>query len=387
MDEKKLPCSGRQPIEQGSSKVQDTISQVSEKVKSEQDILQYFACILTRFSLQHTAQRVIRKLFPELKRKNYCKCHNTVICSIVDLKRNPETQRAYYNGICTCATPMLCPVCSPRIMGYRAAEIRQAVHAWLAEDPENTCYMITLTLRHSLCDTLACLLDLFKTARKYFWGHRTVKNLLKRSDLIGRITATEINFSIKNGWHPHQHILLFCKKSDFDNETLCNIWLAALHSVGLSGVGDIAFRLQDASFVKNYLTKMSSEMVLGALKDGRSCGSYAPFQLLAEIGDGSSWAVDRFVELFKATRRMHSLTWSKGLKARFGIGEVSDQEISDNKADKSKLVQFIGLLDDAFNSLTPQQKAMLINKAAVGDYSGAGFILKNAGIKADEVFA
>lgn len=386
MSEKKLPCSRLITDEQGIRKEYSTISQVSEKVKSEQDILQYFANTLTRFVWQSIAQSVVSVNLPEFYGKSYTKCHKISRASIVDLKRNPETQRAYYNGICTCASPMLCPVCSTRIAGYRSAEIRQAVHAWLAEDPENTCYMITLTLRHSLCDTLACLLDLFKIARKYFWGHWTVKKLLQQSYLIGRITATEINFSIKNGWHPHQHILLFCKKNDFDKETLRNIWLAALHSVGLSGVGDIAFDLIEARSAESYLTKISSEMVLGALKDGRSRGSYAPFQLLAEIADGSSWAVDRFVELFKATRRMHSLTWSKGLKSKFVIGEVSDQEITDNKADKSKLVQFIGLLDDAFKSLTPQQKAMLRNKAAVGDYSGAVFILKNACIKADEVF-
>jgi len=386
MYEKKLPCSGRQPIEQGSSKVQDTISQVSEKVKSEQDISQYFVNTLTRFMLQDKAQSVIGKIFPHLKRKNYCKCHNTVRGSIVNLKRNPETQRAYYHGICTCATPMLCPVCSPRIMGYRATEIRQAVHSWLSEKSDNTCYMITLTLRHTLSDGLYYLLDLFKSARKYFWGHRTVKKLLKQSDLIGRITATEINFSIKNGWHPHQHILLFCKKSCFDKDALRNIWLTALHSVGLSGVGDIAFDLIEARSAESYLTKISSEMVLGSLKDGRSKGSYAPFQLLAEIADGSEWAIDRFAELFKATRGIHSLTWSKGLKARLGIREVSDHEIIDNKADKSKLVQFIGLLDDAFKKLTPQEKAILRNKAAVGDYSGAAVILKIAGIKRDEVY-
>lgn len=386
MYEKKLPCSGRQPIEQGSSKVQDTISQVSEKVKSEQDISQYFVNTLTRFMLQDKAQSVIRKIFPHLKRKNYCKCHNTVRGSIVELKRNPETQRAYYDGICTCATPMLCPVCSPRIMGYRAAEIRQAVHSWLSEKSDNTCYMITLTLRHTLSDRLDYLLNLFKSARKYFWGHRTVKKLLKQSDLIGRITATEINFSIKNGWHPHQHILLFCKKTDFNKQVLQDIWLAALHSVGLSGVGDIAFDLIEARSAESYLTKISSEMVLGSLKDGRSKGSYAPFQLLAEIADGSKWASNRFAELFEASRNIHPLVWSKGLKARFGITGVSDHEISNNKADESKLIKFIGLLDDAFKKLTPQEKAILRNKAAVGDYFGAAVILKIAGVKRDEVY-
>ena len=387
MDEKKLPCSRLITEEQGIQKEYSTISQFFGKVKSEDEILSYFANTLTRFDFQKLAQGIIREYFPIFANSSYCNCHKVSRASVVDLKRNPETNRAYYDGICTCATPLLCPVCSPRIMGRRSAEIRQAIHCWLSQDQDNTCYLITLTLRHSLQDSLSSLLDLFKSARKYFWGHWTVKNLFKRSDLIGRITATEINFSVKNGWHPHQHILLFCKKSDFDEETLCNIWLAALHSVGLSGVGDIAFKLQDASFVKNYLTKMSSEMVLGALKDGRSRGSYAPFQLLAEIADGSSWARDRFAELYKSTRKLHSLVWSKGLKSFFGIADVSDQEVTDNKADKSNLVQFIGLLDDAFKKLTPLEKAMLRNKAAVGDYSGAGLILKNAGIKADEVFA
>ena len=387
MDEKKLPCSMGGNPEQGSSKIHLTVSHNAEKVKSEQEILQYFVNTLTRFDFQKIAQGVVREYFPIFTKSSYCKCHKVSRASVVDLKRNPETNRAYYDGICTCATPLLCPVCSPRIMGRRSAEIRQAIHCWLSQDQDNTCYLITLTLRHSLSDSLSFLLDLFSNARKYFWGHRTVKNLLKRSDLVGRITSTEINFGIKNGWHPHQHILLFCKKTDFDIETLRNIWIAALHSVGLSGVGDIAFKLQDASFVKNYLTKMSSEMVLGALKEGRKSGNYSPFQLLSEVAYGSSWARDRFAELYKSTRKLHSLVWSKGLKSFFGIVDVSDQEITDNKADKSNLIQFIGLLDDAFKKLTPLEKAMLRNKAAVGDYIGAGVVLKNAGIKADEVFA
>ena len=387
MYEKKLPCSGPSTNEQGITKEYSTISQFAEKVKSETDKLQYFCNTLTRFMLQDKAQGVIRKHFPEFKKKNYCKCHQTTRAAIVDLKRNPETQRAYYHGVCTCATPMLCPVCSPRIMGYRSAEIRNAIHFWLAENPLNTCYMITLTLRHSLKDSLSVLLDLFKAARKYFWGHWTVKTLLRQSDPVGRITATEINFGIKSGWHPHQHILLFCKKNNFDKQVLQNIWLAALHSVGLSGVGDIAFDLIEARSAESYLTKISSEMVLGALKDGRNTGNYSPLQLLAEVADGSSWAGDRFAELFKAARNIHPLVWSKGLKAFFGIGDVSDQEISDNKADKSMLRQFLGLADEAFSRLTQSEKAILRNKAADGDYSGAGFILKNAGIKADEVFA
>ena len=108
--------------------------------------------------------------------------------------------------------------------------------------------------------------------------------------------------------------------------------------------------------------------------------------MLSEVAGGSSWARDRFAELYKATRKLHSLTWSKGLKSFFGIVEVSDQEITDNKAGKSNLVQFIGLLDDVFNRLTYREKAILRNKAAVEDYYGAAVILRNADVKRIEVY-
>lgn len=386
MDDKKIALLGREPIEQGTSKTHLTISQNSEKVKSDSDILQYFTNTYSRFLLQDKAQKIIAEIFPKLKKSNYCKCHKITRSAIIDLKRNPETLRAYYDGICTCATPLLCPVCSPRIMGYRAAEIRKAVHLWLAEDENNTCYLITLTLRHSLKDDLVYLLEIFAKARKYFWSHWTVKKLFNQSDRAGRITATEINFSISNGWHPHQHILLFCKKTVFDIEVLRNIWLNALSSVGISGIGSIAFDLIEARSADQYLTKISSEMVLGSLKDGRKNGSYSPFQLLAEVTQGATWARDRFTELFQATRKIHPLVWSKGLKARFGIGEVSDQEITNNKADKSKLLKFLSILDDGFKKLTYTEKAALRNKAAIGDYAGAGEILKIAGIKPEKVY-
>lgn len=384
VDKKSAPL-GLQPIEQGNQN-NITLPQNPEKVKSDSDFFQYCANTYGRFLLQDVAQKIIAEIFPKLKKSNYCKCHKVTRSAVIDLKRNPETLRAYYNGICTCATPLLCPVCSPRIMGYRAAEIRKAVHLWLAEDENNTCYFITLTIRHSSQDSLSYLLEKFAKARKYFWGHRTVKSLFNKSDRAGRITAIEINYSIENGWHPHQHILLFCKKTDFNTETLSNIWLDSLSSVGISGIGNIAFKMFEARSADQYLTKISSEMVLGSLKEGRSKGHFSPFQILSEVAENSTWAPDRFVELFQATRKIHPLVWSKGLKARFGIGEVSDQEITNNKADKSKLLKFLSILDDGFKKLTYTEKAALRNKAAIGDYAGAGEILKIAGIEPEKVY-
>ena len=225
------------------------------------------------------------------------------------------------------------------------------------------------------------MLSLFKKARKYFWEHGTFKRLLQGSGRVGRITATEIQYGIKNGWHPHQHILLFSQKTDFQVDVLRGIWLAALASVGLSGVGDIAFDLIEARSCDAYLTKLSSEMVLGALKDGRLLGHYSPFQLLEEFASGSAWAGECFLELFVAARQIHPLVWSRGLKARFGIGEVSDQQITDNKADASALVDFLWMQDKGFKILTPELRAALRNSAAVGDWDKACCLLERAGVQ------
>ena len=46
----------------------------------------------------------------------------------------------------------------------------------------------------------------------------------------------------------------------------------------------------------------------------------------------------------------------------------------------------LSLLDEAFKRLTSYEKAILRNKAAVGDFSGAAVILKIAGVKQDEVY-
>lgn len=387
MDEKKLPCSGRQPIEQGSSKVHDTISQCSEKVKSETDKLKLFADTSTRFALQGVAQHFVGERFPHLKNRNFLKCYDRVRSPFVEFNRNPDTERCYLSGVITCCNTHSCPVCAQRIMRYRSFEIGEAVKDWFAEDPDNTCYLVTFTFRHTIDDRLAFLLKHSADALVYFWGHRTVRNIFDKAYRVGRITGREVRYNLNSGWHPHEHVLLFCKKTDFDVSVFQDIWLRGLKSSGLSGIADIAFHIEETRSADKYLTKVSNEMVLGALKDGRSSGSYAQFQLLSEIYDGSDWAVEPFIEFFSATRGYNALRWSPGLKNRFDIEDLNDKDISDLNKDQSNLKTVFKLWSSAYQRLSKHEKAMLINKAGIADFEGIGIILKNAGIKQDEVFA
>ena len=346
----------------------------------EQLTRDYLVNTFTRFQLQHFAQNKLIERGVASFNSNYSKCHRVALGGFASLVRNPLTFRAYYNGVVTCANPLLCPVCAPRIMGKRSAEIKSAVHQWLNEDSQNTCYMLTFTFAHTADDNLSDLLQSFKSALVSFWKRGDINRILTVSGRVGRITSTEIQCSQKNGWHPHQHVLLFCQASDFNEKKLAGYWLNSLEASGLSGLSDIAFNMVEARSAELYLTKISSEMALGNLKQGRTSGHYSPMQLLDEARTGSEWAINRFCELYSSVKGLHSLYWSRGLKARFGIGEVSDSDITNGTA-QPELVKFLDLIDEGFSRLSVAEKALLRNYAALGDYERASALLVRLNIE------
>lgn len=103
-------------------------------------------------------------------------------------------------------------------------------------------------------------------------------------------------------------------------------------------------------------------------------------QLLAEAADGADWAADRFCELFRATRGIHSLCWSRGLKAYFGIGDVSDRAITEGAA-QPELRKFMDIVAEGFRKLSTAEKALLRNYAAMNDYDRASALLSKLAIE------
>ena len=334
-----------------------------------------------RFSLQAYLQSLLLSRRVVGKSDSVYKCHRNVWASVFSITRNPKTFKAYYDAVVTCHNAKSCPVCAPRIMGVRSAEIKKAVHEWLNKDKENTCYMLTVTFAHCVTDQLQDLLSSFKIALNLFWGNGSVKRMFNAAGRVGRITATEIQYSRKNGFHPHQHILIFCKKNSFDIELLRSFWLSSLRAAGLNGLSSIALNLIEARSVENYLTKISSEMTLGHLKDGRGDGeSFSPLQIAYAAFTGESWAADVFCEYYKAVRGQHFLCWSRGLKSYFGINDVSDEDISLGASDPD-LQHFIDVLGEDFKKLNWSDKAALQNYAAVDDFVSASALLSRLNVQ------
>ena len=361
-----------------------TLKEVSGNITPVGDSVKFDDSYLLKFYRRFYYQRFSQDLLKSKKIINtdssYWKCHRFSIGSLMEIFRNRDQNTAYYQHVETCGNSRACPVCAPRIMGLRSTEIRSAVHQWLNESPLNTCYLLTLTFSHSLEDSLDDLLCDFSAATQIFWRNGSVRRMLLKHGYFGRINSLEIQYSLQNGFHPHQHILIFSRKlHELRVDALRQHWLAALHCAGLSGLSVYALDLIEARSAEQYLTKISSEICLGHLKDGRYTGHFSPFQVLHCAIDKFSWASDVWCEYFRCIKGVHSLYWSKGLKKYFGIVDQSDKDISDG-GDLNQLDLFCAFPGYQYRQFSTQFKSLLISYAAAGDYSAVRDLFSTLGL-------
>lgn len=283
----------------------------------------------------------------------------------IDLKKG--TSKSYYSGIIKCGNPWICPVCSSKIMRIRQQELQKAIHSHKQAGGE--VLHLVLTFRHQKEDSLKFLLDTFKLSLQSFWRSGYVRRSLHKSAYIGRVTSTEITHG-SSGWHPHQHILLFVGAGvDLDHlrSIFSKAWISSLDRSGLSGVRDVAVSLQDGSHTDKYVTKLSAEMTLGNVKQGRAGESMTFFDLL-DLG-----YKDLCNEYVQAVKGRSSIMWSRGLKDHFSIVDLSDQDISNAELQEDKIYLSMTCYDyknklsielrSLLQSLTDHDRIDLLKKA------------------------
>jgi hypothetical protein len=160
--------------------------------------------------------------------------------------------------------------------------------------------------------------------------------------IYGHISALELTWSNRNGWHPHLHLLLFFRSSDAAREALFDRirdkWLSCLRAVGRTGSTERAFDRRtatgrDAVKVGAYLTAAdiqwdaAAEMTGAAWKTAAADGLTHTGILAWAAETGEVKAVDLVDELVAATRGRKWLTWSPGLAKALGVeGEDGDEE-------------------------------------------------------------
>lgn len=234
---------------------------------------------------------------------------------------------AAIGGVVTCSSVWSCPVCSQRISTRRRDELNELL-AW-ARAKGHAVVMLTLTARHNMRTDLPAFVGDLKEAQKKMRQSRTWRGL----SIVGTVNATEVTHG-RNGWHPHNHILMVLDASGDDPlaqvEKLRGEWLRQLDRLGRDG-NDAAFTVQNATAAGDYVGKFGAgeELALGVNKLGRN-GSRSPWQILADARDGCAKSGRLWIAYslsFKGKRQLH---WSNGLKELCGVKDVCDDEIGDD---------------------------------------------------------
>lgn len=269
--------------------------------------------------------------------QRFFKCGNVpYVGDEIDIRYSPGQGTAHYGNVVRCGSVWLCPDCSAKISAIRCEEMKTAISNWVGMELGNAVYMLTLTHSHCRQDALSDLMENQSEALERFWRTGSVRRLLKSIGYVGRVSSFEITFGQGTGWHPHRHILLFCKKQDDIDGLGCKLrayWTQALEKFDLKG-NSYSLNLQGGSYADQYVTKLALEVSLSNLKRSRDGSErFTPFALLNLIKENllevPVWAVKAFREYALATRGKHQFSWSKKLKELLGLVEVSDEELAE----------------------------------------------------------
>lgn len=307
----------------------------------------------------HRAQRAAAKLIRQFVRQDHritkckwVKCADKVRLVVNTYGEGDQTvRRASYKGLVICGNVWGCPVCGARISRIRRAEMNVLLAWGRAEGLVPI--LLTLTARHGRADSLEHLLHGMKEAKRRLRQRAEWRRL----PFEGSVTATEITHGTRHGWHPHFHELILLRADSEEQaldmaRTLRSPWLASLRAYGLDGAS-AAFDVRGAAEAGNYVAKwgVAEEMTLSADKAGKTQDGHErgrlPSQLATLGGEGDATAAKLWVEYFEATsgKRRNQLVWSRGLKLRCGVEEVSDEDAALKEAEDEDTTEYAGEWD------------------------------------------
>ena len=316
----------------------------------------------------------------------------------VEVWKSHEFKTASFAGLQTCGSVWACPVCSAKIAERRRVEI---IAAMTAHKAAGGCVnLLTLTAPHQRTDNLADLLKKQAKALQGFWNDRTVKAISKAMGMVGQIRALEVTHGrlspSNNGWHPHYHVLQFggigADLVPFDvpqrlewEGTLYLRWAAACVRAGLGEPSRAhGLKLDDGSKAAKYVSKwgLEDEMTKGHTK--KAMHGETPFDFLrsylADRTDKQAGALFReFAETFKGKRQLY---WSPGLKARYAIGELSDEELAAKTDDEARMLGQIRL-DQWCDVLAVEGRGVVLQLAASGGWDAVTVYLDSIKRKID----
>lgn len=312
---------------------------------------------------------------------------------------------AHFSGTERCGSIWSCPVCASVIRPQRAEEIGRAVTAH--QDAGGSLVFVTLTQRHHRGQRLADTLDTALKGWQRLLTGAPWHRFKKRHAVSGYVRTVEVTYG-ESGWHPHVHAVFFLDRRPSDAEVReFGDWIhARWASYAKDRTGLVPSRRHGTDVqrvdarggvIAAYLSKMQdegkrwdvgAEMARSDVKAGRG-SSLVPFELLdpsrAEDEDDDEARRLLWLEYVEATYGRRAITWSRGLKDRFGVEDVTDEEIIED-AERSPLAyRAPGRAYDLLRRSAPEALALVLEAAEREDWETVGRLLPGGDVVTDVI--
>lgn len=311
---------------------------------------------------RYALKSVVNEIFPNTRYSKCCRCRRSH--DAVTIHKSKEHGRAFYGGLVVCGSPWSCPVCSAKIAERRRVELECATAA--AKMMGLSVVLSTFTVPHGLGDDINAVLDGMMSAWRFMTMSRGYKELRTFAGLVGTVRALEVTHG-QNGFHPHFHVLMFCKWEHGEAKHLppslelllgC-LWRQACIKKGLPEPSrERGVKVDDGTWAARYASKwgLEDEMTKGHLKTSKGIKGRTPWDMLrAVLADGCERSKRLFAVYAKAFKGRRQLYWSNGLRDLLGLSkESTDEELAASQE------------DDAFELArltTEQWRGVLFNRA------------------------
>lgn len=256
---------------------------------------------------------------------------------------------ASWAGLIACGSVWMCPICAAKIAAERREEVRTAIERAQAEGL--AVYMATLTMPHHAFQECADLVSQVALSFRQVLAGAPWERAKARARFIGNVRSLELTHGA-NGWHPHLHVLLMIEggaDAEFRAADLGRFifqrWSASIARAGFGECDEQAWQFERCATpdaAGDYVSKWGPdwELTHGHLKEGKR-GGRSPWRILKDYADrGEPRDAALFIAYAEALKGRRQLTWTKGLKARFKIGELEDAELADREdADAKTIVE------------------------------------------------
>ncbi len=345
-----------------------------------------FEAVATSYLLRSAARKLLARFRWVKESGTEVPAYRVVRCgvNIIDQKKGVEIyralqhRRAHFGGIVQCGSVWHCSVCARKIAVRRRAELVVATNR--VNESGGVCGLLTCTVPHAASDSCRVVLDRLQRLFDRLNAGKAAKLFRERFGILGQIRALEFTKGL-NGWHPHVHSLLFFPRPVLWSEVGDSLWARWASAARKEYGWELPRRALDVRggiAAGDYVGKwgLEYEVAGGSLKSARG-DSLTPFGLLGKFAEGDKAAGESWVEYATSVSRMgenriestRQLVWSRGLKSRFAIEELTDEQIAEAQEEPAVLLgsltfdEWLKVLGQPFDA-----RVVLLQIASVGTF-------------------